>query len=321
DGTSLESINESILILFASFLNVCSCCGGGETVVYCWNGRCRCGSDDDNGFVSYGIVGGRLSLLFDEPPYGNKKEYNLSSHINKKDLAKLTELTWCEINEHVQRGAYLVVCDGFIVNVRKWIKVHPGGAKILEHVIGTDITNDFFGYKGKEIIEQINLPAIKSIKPVPTGISTSVLAQYTDILHERTKKYTTERNSVAQVVDDMNCKYFLKAPLAIHPHNLFAIKKMATMVVAKLKESPDVESSILPVPTIPPMDVNNINIDSYEIQVRGPFDVGDREVLQTPLSVDATSQYRKSSLLAKNIPSFISSSTTYNIPFGIMYET
>ncbi|CAH1764807.1 16_t:CDS:10, partial [Entrophospora sp. SA101] len=353
---------------------------------------------------------------------GNKKEYNLSSHINKKDLAKLTELTWCEINEHVQRGAYLVVCDGFIVNVRKWIKVHPGGAKILEHVIGTDITNDFFGYKGKEIIEQINLPAIKSIKPVPTGISTSVLAQYTDILHERTKKYTTERNSVAQVVDDMNCKYFLKAPLAIHPHNLFAIKKMATMVVAKLKESPDVESSILPVPTIPPMDVNNINIDSeadsgiarqdttfrikfrrykltskvpingskeypvmkftftivhqneneaynhklkflpghyievqsrikgqvvirsytpiegnivqsfsifvkvypdglmsrhlneqlkgYEIQVRGPFDVGDREVLQTPLSVDATSQYRKSSLLAKNIPSFISSSTS-----------
>ncbi|CAJ0649471.1 10898_t:CDS:2, partial [Entrophospora sp. SA101] len=55
---------------------------------------------------------------------------------------------------------------------------------------------------------------------------------------------------------------------------------------------------------------NNEQLKGYEIQVRGPFDVGDREVLQTPLSVDATSQYRKSSLLAKNIPSFISSSTS-----------
>nr|CAG8493448.1 8403_t:CDS:10 [Entrophospora candida] len=336
------------------------------------------------------------------------------------DLDKLPEFTWREVNERVQRGAYLVVCDGFIVNMRKWIRVHPGGAKILERVIGTDITNDFFGYKGKEIIEHIDLPEIKS-----TGNSTaneSVLGQYTNILHERTKKYTTQKNSVAQVVDDMNIKYFLKAPLAIHPHSLFAIKKIATMVVAKLKNSSDVELSSAPIfgPTnvadgglsdeeiakqdtafrimfrrykltskVPvnaskefpvmkftftivhqnidgyksrhhklkflpghyievqsrikgqvvirsytPIEGNivqsfsifvkvypdglmsrhlNEQLKGYEIQVRGPFDVGDREVLETSSisqAADITSLYRKSSLYSKkNIP-FISSSTS-----------
>ncbi|CAJ0835814.1 9715_t:CDS:10 [Entrophospora sp. SA101] len=318
------------------------------------------------------------TFIFEENEEGNNKKSIISLHITKECFDKLPEFTWREVNERVQCGAYLVVCDGFIVSMRKWIKVHPGGAKILEHVIGTDITNDFFGYKGKGIIERINIPEIKS---VPTGMSTSVLGQYTDILRERTKKYTTEKNSVAQVVDDMNVKYFLKAPLAIHQHSLFAIKKIATMVVAKLKETPDVVigspispiSPISPAPIFGPTNVaeelndseitkqdtafrvkfrrykltskapingrHYIEVQSrikgqvvirsytpiegniaqsfrYEIQVRGPFDVGDREVLQTPLlsqTVDAKSQYRKSgiySLSAKNIPLFISSSTS-----------
>ncbi|CAH1767309.1 12132_t:CDS:2, partial [Entrophospora sp. SA101] len=373
--------------------------------------------------LSYGFESFRYKvayLIWIRNEEGNKKNSIISSYITEEDLAKMPEFTWSEINERVQRGAYLIVCDGFIVNMRKWIKVHPGGAKILERVIGTDITNDFFGYKGKGIIEQIsNIPEIKS---VPTGISSSVLGKYKDILHERTKKYTTEKNSVAQVVDDMNVKYFLKAPLAIHPHSLFAIKKIATMIVAKLKETPDVVlgSQMSPAPIFGPTNVAdgrlsdseiakqdtafrvkfrrykltskvpingsktypvmkftftivheneaynhklkflpghyievqsrikgqvvirsytpiegsiaqsfsifvkvypdglmsrhlNEQLKGYEIQVRGPFDVGDREVLQTPTlsqTVDAASQYRKSSIYSLSTPSFISSSTS-----------
>ncbi|CAH1764119.1 12503_t:CDS:10 [Entrophospora sp. SA101] len=364
-----------------------------------------------------------------------KKKSLFLLHIPKEDYDKLPEFTWNEVNERVQHGAYLVVCDGFIVNMRKWIRVHPGGAKILERVIGTDITNDFFGYKGKDIIEFIDLPEIKS---VPTSYSPSILGQYSDILLERTKKYTTGKNSVAQVVDDMNVKYFLKAPLAIHPHSLFAIKKIATMIVAKLKETPAVESQ--PAPIFGPINVadggglsdeemakqdtafrvkfrrykltskvpingsnkfpvmkftltivhqnegeayNNhhhklkflpghyIEVQSrikgqvvirsytpiegniaksfsifvkvypdglmskhlseqlkgYEIQVRGPFDVGDRKNLQTSMLsqvVDSASQHRKSSSSAKTIPSFISSSTSSllnpNTPDGHWHE-
>ncbi|CAJ0831515.1 11050_t:CDS:10 [Entrophospora sp. SA101] len=297
-----------------------------------------------------------LSNFEKENEKKNDKKSLFLLHIPKEDFDRLPEFTWSEVNERVQRGAYLVVCDGFIVNMRKWIRVHPGGAKILERVIGTDITNDFFGYKGKEIVEEIDLPEIKSI---PTGYSTSILGQYTDILRERTKKYTTQKNSVAQVVDDMNVKYFLKAPLAIHPHSLFAIKKIATMIVAKLKETPDLDLSILqPAPIFGPSNavdgglsdeemakqdtafrikfrrykltskvpINgskkypvmkftftiNEQLRGYEIQVRGPFDVGDRENLQTQLlsqTVDASLQYRKSSLTGRTTPSFISSST------------
>ena len=35
----------------------------------------------------------------------------------------------------------MVVCDGLVADIRKWISIHPGGSKILERVIGTDITN------------------------------------------------------------------------------------------------------------------------------------------------------------------------------------
>ncbi|CAB4440484.1 unnamed protein product [Rhizophagus irregularis] len=65
---------------------------------------------------------------------------------------KLPEFTWEEVNERVQRGASLVVCDGLVIDVRKWIKVHPGGAKILEKAIGTDITNDFYCKNNKIIM-------------------------------------------------------------------------------------------------------------------------------------------------------------------------
>ena len=37
--------------------------------------------------------------------------------------------------------AHLVICDGFVVDIRGWLMGHPGGSKILENVIGTDITD------------------------------------------------------------------------------------------------------------------------------------------------------------------------------------
>ncbi|CAJ0828979.1 17184_t:CDS:2 [Entrophospora sp. SA101] len=341
-----------------------------------------------------------ISSAFPEPPF-YYKQYTNENLALLKQLKEQQQLgneekmdTETEVNHHNHQNFNLLeleppkpITDSeyYMFGVRwtvedKLLSLEEQNFEQLypENSIGTDITNDFFGYKGKGIIERINIPEIKS---VPTGMSTSVLGQYTDILRERTKKYTTEKNSVAQVVDDMNVKYFLKAPLAIHQHSLFAIKKIATMVVAKLKETPDVVigspispiSPISPAPIFGPTNVaeelndseitkqdtafrvkfrrykltskapingrHYIEVQSrikgqvvirsytpiegniaqsfrYEIQVRGPFDVGDREVLQTPLlsqTVDAKSQYRKSgiySLSAKNIPLFISSSTS-----------
>src|SRR2546423_8189435 len=41
-------------------------------------------------------------------------------------------------------GANLVIAEGFVFDIHKWIPIHPGGQKILQRVIGTDITDDFF---------------------------------------------------------------------------------------------------------------------------------------------------------------------------------
>ncbi|CAG8843053.1 13833_t:CDS:2, partial [Racocetra persica] len=50
-----------------------------------------------------------------------------------EDYAKLPDFTWEEINERVQHGAYLVVCDGLVVDIRSFCDAHPGGSKVLLH--------------------------------------------------------------------------------------------------------------------------------------------------------------------------------------------
>src|SRR5438874_7831077 len=79
-------------------------------------------------------------------------------------------------------------------------------------------------------------------------MSTSLQGNYANILREISNKSITKRKSVAHVVDDINTKYFLKASLAIHSHSLYAIKKISTMIVGKLKEN---EPSIVSSPISP----------------------------------------------------------------------
>ncbi|CAG8807542.1 11747_t:CDS:2, partial [Gigaspora rosea] len=49
----------------------------------------------------------------------------MHAHINSEDYINLPEFTWEEINERVQCGAYLVVCDGLVVDMRNFYSVHP----------------------------------------------------------------------------------------------------------------------------------------------------------------------------------------------------
>ncbi|CAJ0828458.1 9752_t:CDS:10 [Entrophospora sp. SA101] len=174
----------------------------------------------------------------------------LFNYITMEKYNSLPEFTWDELNERVQRGAYLVICDGLIFDIRKWIEAHPGGAKILERVIGTDITNEFFGYNTvREIIEEVDEP---DVPPLSTGASDSVspvLGKYTNLLRERNKKNKLSYNkrSVAKIFDNVNVKYFLKSPLAVHSHSLFAAKKLSTLIVARLKENDYINPSSSPI--------------------------------------------------------------------------
>ncbi|CAG8522679.1 24585_t:CDS:1, partial [Racocetra persica] len=40
-----------------------------------------------------------------------------------------------EFNEKILTGACLVVAEGLVFDIHKWIKVHPGGQRILRRVV------------------------------------------------------------------------------------------------------------------------------------------------------------------------------------------
>ena len=72
------------------------------------------------------------------------EEKTVDLFFDAERLNTMPDFTWDQVNEGVQRGAFLVVCDGFVADIRRWIHSHPGGEKILHRVIGTDITNGMY---------------------------------------------------------------------------------------------------------------------------------------------------------------------------------
>ncbi|RIB20264.1 hypothetical protein C2G38_2081224 [Gigaspora rosea] len=159
----------------------------------------------------------------------------LHAHIKFEDYINLSEFTWDEINERVQRGAYLVVCDGLVVDMRDFYSVHPGGGQILLNVIGTDITNDFYKSHSDKIIEDIDCSKSLLIPKDTTSQNySSVLAKHME--HLRGGQIFQKRMSVAKFIDYINVRYYSREPLAQHVHSRFAIQKMATMVIGKVNE-------------------------------------------------------------------------------------
>eukprot|EP00172_Hildenbrandia_rubra_P000461 Plantae.Rhodophyta-Hildenbrandia_rubra.ctg1224.p1 GENE.Plantae.Rhodophyta-Hildenbrandia_rubra.ctg1224~~Plantae.Rhodophyta-Hildenbrandia_rubra.ctg1224.p1 ORF type:complete len:486 (+),score=63.40 Plantae.Rhodophyta-Hildenbrandia_rubra.ctg1224:190-1458(+) len=60
-------------------------------------------------------------------------------------LDGLKEISWEEIKKEVGDGKHLVVIDGVVHNVDKFLDMHPGGRKILEFWNGRDATRAFNG--------------------------------------------------------------------------------------------------------------------------------------------------------------------------------
>jgi hypothetical protein len=118
------------------------------------------------------------------------------------------------------------------------MRIHPGGAKILQRVIGTDITNDFF-------IETSNQPKftfgeIDSDKNRST-IHYSIIEKYDDKSRfddSKQKRAIMKRGSIANVFDVLNSSSFKNSRIATHHHSMFATTKLASMVIARLDDGP-----------------------------------------------------------------------------------
>lgn len=59
--------------------------------------------------------------------------------------ASLPVQTWAQITQRTEKGEQLIVIDGLVHDVSKFIKDHPGGIKILKQRLGKDATLAFNG--------------------------------------------------------------------------------------------------------------------------------------------------------------------------------
>ncbi|CAG8623151.1 14316_t:CDS:2, partial [Dentiscutata erythropus] len=158
----------------------------------------------------------------------------IHTHISIEDYDKLPKFTWKEFNQRVHSGANLVVCDGHVIDVHKWIDSHPGGGHIIKRVVGSDITNDFYNmHQDISITEEFDTPETPLLLTEEPSKKNSMIFKY--IYHLQGKYTPQKKNTFATFIDILNSKYYLKAPIAQHTHSRFATQTMASMVIAKIE--------------------------------------------------------------------------------------
>ncbi|CAG8456991.1 13944_t:CDS:10 [Funneliformis mosseae] len=158
-------------------------------------------------------------------------EFRLQHYI--RDYDQLPTMTLDEFNQRVIRGMKLVIVEGMIFDISKWMKYHPGGVKILQRVIGTDITKDFFYITRK--YEDSQSSSNDDKEEFLTFNEKD--QQFSNIFKRNNMNRRDKNETFANFIDIINVNKFFGKKLsrvAVHSHSLYATTKLATMVVAKL---------------------------------------------------------------------------------------
>ncbi|SCU93637.1 LANO_0E04412g1_1 [Lachancea nothofagi CBS 11611] len=58
-----------------------------------------------------------------------------------------------EVRERILKGQAIVIYDGHVLRLDKWIKFHPGGDKAIHHMIGRDATNEMKAYHCDDTVD------------------------------------------------------------------------------------------------------------------------------------------------------------------------
>ncbi|CAI2168967.1 20040_t:CDS:10 [Funneliformis geosporum] len=150
-----------------------------------------------------------------------------------RDYDQLPTMTLDEFNQRVIRGMKLVIVEGMIFDISKWMKYHPGGVKILQRVIGTDITKDFFHITHKNDDSQLS----SSVDEEEFLIMNEKDQQISNIIKRNSMNKRDKNETFANFIDIINVNKFFGKKLsrvAVHSHSLYATTKLATLVIAKL---------------------------------------------------------------------------------------
>ncbi|GBB83499.1 hypothetical protein RclHR1_10200006 [Rhizophagus clarus] len=162
------------------------------------------------------------------------KNRRLHNCIPEDVYEQLPAISWNDFNLRVMAGAHLVVAEGLVFDIHKWIKIHPGGQRILRRVIGTDITHDFFFDPADQIvINRAFSENEKLMKQIEEGETNNKK------LKKKKGNLTLRPKSIANAIDMINSTTFKNSRVAMHRHSKFATSKLATMVVARISDLSD----------------------------------------------------------------------------------
>ncbi|KAF7950154.1 hypothetical protein EAE96_007449 [Botrytis aclada] len=73
-----------------------------------------------------------------------------SSEVRSKKVWPLKE-----IRELVEQGHAIVISEGYVLKLDAWLNRHPGGAKVILHVVGRDATVELDAFHSKEVKAQM----------------------------------------------------------------------------------------------------------------------------------------------------------------------
>ncbi|RGB28169.1 heme peroxidase [Rhizophagus diaphanus] len=146
-------------------------------------------------------------------------------------IENLPVITWDEFNKRVMTGANLVVAEGLVFDIHRWIPLHPGGQKILQRVIGTDITNDFFYDPTVKTMIQNNFKGYNDYDVEKSSISVLTDDTYKE---NRQSFIKSKPYNVANAIDRINAAAFKNRRVARHRHSKFATSKLASMVISRI---------------------------------------------------------------------------------------
>ncbi|RIA89938.1 hypothetical protein C1645_170168 [Glomus cerebriforme] len=162
------------------------------------------------------------------------KNKRLHNCIPEDVYEQLPAISWNDFNLRVMAGAHLVVAEGLVFDIHKWIKIHPGGQRILRRVIGTDITQDFFFDPTDQIV--INRAFSENEKLMKQMEENDADKNK---LKKRKPNQMIRPTTIANAVDLINSTTFKNSRVAMHRHSKFATAKLATMVVARISDIPN----------------------------------------------------------------------------------
>ncbi|CAG8624350.1 25369_t:CDS:10 [Dentiscutata erythropus] len=173
----------------------------------------------------------KLFKIINDPEVNNKRG-RLRNEIPNEVYENLPTFTWKMINERIIGGALLVVAENLVFDIRKWIYTHPGGVKILQRVIGTDISGVFFNDKNLEIKtdEFKNKDSVHTVDLYEEGEDQNKKVS-------RRKSSIKRRHTIADTMDRINVTLVKDLRIVMHSHSKFATAKLASMVIGKLEKT------------------------------------------------------------------------------------